>query len=84
MTENGRKTRFDVSDDAREAANCPYDYQCLTGEDWEGCKVDYMVQGAGCFIFGRPKPECRQTTPFGKRQICQCPVRYEIHRRHMV
>ena len=39
--------RFEVSDDTRQAADCPYGYPCLTDEEWVGCAIDNCVGGTG-------------------------------------
>ena len=76
--------RFEVSDDTRQAADCPYGYPCLTDEEWVGCAIDNCVGGTVLFIRGETEILCRNMRNFGYEHICMCPVRREIFQRYGV
>ena len=65
-----------------KAKKCIHEFSCLkTGQcgECELCPVEYANGGEILFLKDRKYKVCPYRLPFGDRQICRCPVHYELH-----
>ena len=69
-----------------EADKCPRSFACLATAECDGrpmCEVEEVngrsfltLKARECIL------SCPYRVPLGRRQICTCPVRAEIHRKY--
>jgi len=76
--------RFEISDEVRErATRCPHNFACLEDPD-QVCPVKANVRDKVLFVRVRRRVGCPYSLSFGEDDICQCPVRRALYRRHQV
>ncbi len=68
-----------VSHESRWATTkCPSGFSCLAAEPTDLCSVETFVDGTVQFIKCLHNGCCTYQHPFGKGDVCMCPVRKEI------
>ena len=61
---------------------CENNFECLNNEDHNYCKVEKSIEDKVFFIENFNHRDCNNTIPFGKSDICICPVRKEIFKKY--
>ena len=76
---------FEIPQEIRErTTECEKGLSCLTNERKDLCKVKFCVDDRLFFIESAERLDCPYVRGFGGLQLCICPTRQEIHRRHRV
>ncbi|MDY6879575.1 MAG: hypothetical protein SV686_04955 [Thermodesulfobacteriota bacterium] len=78
---------FDISHEVvKEATKCEHNYACINNEqhrDNKMCNVWY-ANGKNVLFLNTEEPDsCPYRHPFGYRQICTCPVYFELYNKYM-
>ena len=76
---------YQISNKTKELTKqCPYNFSCLTGDNWEMCSVKFMAKHIGLFLQQCLRKGCPYCIPLIKTHICKCPTRYELCKRYQV
>ena len=77
--------KYIVSHESRCATTkCPSGFSCLTGEKTDLCAVETSVDGEVRIIKCLNDSGCSYRHPFGRGDLCMCPVRQEINKTYKI
>jgi hypothetical protein len=65
-----------------DTTSCERTYACLKGKEHIYCKVKEIVVDKIHFISCLNKSYCNYKVDFGLSQVCSCPTRIEIFKKH--
>ena len=62
--------------------DCPQDFACLKPGIAEVCEVDYVNGEFVSFLTTNEMAACPYRVEFGAKQVCSCPTRYQLYKKH--
>ncbi|MBN2178603.1 MAG: hypothetical protein JW743_04175 [Deltaproteobacteria bacterium] len=63
---------------------CPRGMKCLKKGEKPVCEVERLIDGAGAFLKSDGVDICPYKMSFGSAYVCNCPIRYELHKKYGV
>jgi hypothetical protein len=63
---------------------CPRGMKCLKKGEKPVCEVERLIDGAGAFLKSDGVDICPYKMSFGSAYVCNCPTRYELHKKYGV
>lgn len=67
-----------------KTSQCPYDFVCLTGDQYPKCPVENLIGETSLFIKSVKVDHEPYKMSFGNGHLCTCPTRKEIYKKYTI
>jgi hypothetical protein len=67
-----------------KTTKCEKNFKCLDNPKEICCKVEEVIDNKVFFVKCLSYDYCNYKTPYGYSNICSCPTRIEIYRKHKI